>query len=603
MPDISQKVLLDKIQLFLSNLSFVNEKDEIKAEALTEEMMKGFCNGFSLMKIRADRIGETDKHFQRLIDLSESDSKKINEMSKLVSKFRKLYQEEISEKENIKKLNDDIEKCKGDKEKIKEVRSAHYIKLEKNVIEKRWVPPLSLNNKLLLAYSRELYVFIQSLIFAHDPGAGYKYSVNDRYVRQFDFPDTLDVLLPDKYIKDEKGNKKPSLSKAFSLHLNFSEHDLCETLKKTLRNNDVVAISGNEHAIHFTVKDGLFRLYDSINEEKYIDCKTIESLAHQIRDNIYLSFHIRDPIFSLKINIFENPENKANPAREKPIEVIKSIYQARGFGLNDKKNKEIINTHDYLHTTDLHMLASSDDVESVKYLMEKGADCSAVDSDGVTPIWTALQYGRADVIEAMAADAKAAPIDKQDSPDDLTMLYYAVEHGLVDTVKTLVKLDADPYLECGGISPFAAAVVNGDVDIVRALSQSKHVTDLDKVIEKEYGYTPLMFAAQFNQFYVVKELLEKGADVSIESDSGKTALSLTTDPDIVALLKSYGAEEQPPGPPMLLAIPDMDDRETIKHSNPANSLSKTNLFSPKSGQPTTHSDNTSTPALNIKKPT
>jgi len=57
------------------------------------------------------------------------------------------------------------------------------------------------------------------------------------------------------------------------------------------------------------------------------------------------------------------------------------------------------------------------------------------------------------------------------------------------------------------------------------------------------GWSPLIIATFRNQEAVVRLLLERGADVTLRTSDGRTALSSSYNPAISALLEAHGARE------------------------------------------------------------
>lgn len=68
-------------------------------------------------------------------------------------------------------------------------------------------------------------------------------------------------------------------------------------------------------------------------------------------------------------------------------------------------------------------------------------------------------------------------------------------------------------------SPFHLAISKGDLESVKIFIS--YGADVNKIVN---NMTPLMVAARFNQVEIIKILLEKGADRSIENDRGLKAL-------------------------------------------------------------------------------
>lgn len=76
--------------------------------------------------------------------------------------------------------------------------------------------------------------------------------------------------------------------------------------------------------------------------------------------------------------------------------------------------------------------------------------------------------------------------------------------GVVSTVK--------------GVNSFCKAIMQGDIETVKSLLALG-----EDVNQKSLGMTPAIFAARYNQAEILELLLEKGADLSIKCDKGRTA--------------------------------------------------------------------------------
>ncbi|HLJ31626.1 MAG TPA: ankyrin repeat domain-containing protein [Candidatus Babeliales bacterium] len=71
----------------------------------------------------------------------------------------------------------------------------------------------------------------------------------------------------------------------------------------------------------------------------------------------------------------------------------------------------------------------------------------------------------------------------------------------------------------------------------------KEYPGLDVNTHNKFNQTALMLAAQSGNYKIAERLLQFGADVNKKDNNGNTALSLTTDKNIAALLMKYGAQE------------------------------------------------------------
>jgi uncharacterized protein len=154
--------------------------------------------------------------------------------------------------------------------------------------------------------------------------------------------------------------------------------------------------------------------------------------------------------------------------------------------------------------------------ESVRLLLNAGADINAKrggsDGDG----WTALMYGAArsccTAVPDILLRAGAHPCVRS-SQTCITALHIAAEVGLTETCELLLT-KADTLLEMkdnDGQTALKTAAIRGRADNVKLLIQ--HGADV--IAADSEGTTPLFTAVQQQHERVALQLLEAGADVHI----------------------------------------------------------------------------------------
>ena len=189
----------------------------------------------------------------------------------------------------------------------------------------------------------------------------------------------------------------------------------------------------------------------------------------------------------------------------------------------------------------------------VKKLASKGADPTLADEDGKTPLMAALARKDAGVVaEVIGLPRAAAGIDKS----GWTALHYAAAFGTADQVGHLLAEGLDVSKQIvDGVTPLMFALnakrsdsarlllerdgswkgtdakqytalhyacINAPDDIVLDLLNKMPRRDIDAVTEK--GVTALHFAARYQSVAILKELLSRGASVSLASRDGWTPL-------------------------------------------------------------------------------
>jgi ankyrin repeat protein len=193
------------------------------------------------------------------------------------------------------------------------------------------------------------------------------------------------------------------------------------------------------------------------------------------------------------------------------------------------------------------LIWAADDAAKVKLLLAAGADVTPKTKHGGTALLAAsLPYGSSSVVaQLLARGASVAVTDL----DFWTPLLRASASGDVESMKFLLAHDADPNAVTG-FNPLTAAVWYGNLNGVRLLlAKGARVDGKDA-----FGFTPLVLASLWDNKEIARALLEKGADVNLPAvdlqfmkRSPGTPLMLaayaeTTNPDLVKMLLAGGAK-------------------------------------------------------------
>lgn len=218
----------------------------------------------------------------------------------------------------------------------------------------------------------------------------------------------------------------------------------------------------------------------------------------------------------------------------------------------------------------LHLAAGEGHCGIVSLLLEKGADKDALDDEDETPMCKAAYGGHLAVVETLVA--AGADVNAGSSPLHLaareghgeivafllmkgaekeainsnrhTPLIMAVGAGHIAVVKTLIAADVDICsADFYGFTALHAAVVNGHDEIAAILAQEGADKD---ALENRDDTTPLIMAASEGQLSMVETLAAAGADVNVRrAGDGTTALHCAVEHGyhkIVSVLLRNGAD-------------------------------------------------------------
>jgi len=193
------------------------------------------------------------------------------------------------------------------------------------------------------------------------------------------------------------------------------------------------------------------------------------------------------------------------------------ICWATGEGI-----KEPIND---MGETFLHWAAFNGDSDAVRWLVDSGADCSAKDKLGKTPLCRCAN-GDSDCVKLLLQSN--TDVNHQDA-DGVTALHRAALAQCVTNLQLLLRAGALPNAcsDATGHSPLHDACFGGDLKCAQALVTHGAQVDMHVKAGKgrnNAGAQALHFAAQQGNDEVVKFLLKKGASVNAKDGKGCTAL-------------------------------------------------------------------------------
>ncbi|HEX9581427.1 MAG TPA: ankyrin repeat domain-containing protein [Gemmatimonadales bacterium] len=164
--------------------------------------------------------------------------------------------------------------------------------------------------------------------------------------------------------------------------------------------------------------------------------------------------------------------------------------------------------------------ASRNDVETVRALLQQGADANAAQGDGMTALHWAAVHGNAGMATLLiSAGAHPAAVTRLGG---YTPLHLASKegHGLVIAALLQAGASVGAGTATGGVTPLHFAAAAGRPDAITLLLE--HGADAN-ARETAWGQTPLMFAAAYDRVDAIRVLLARGADMTITA----TALDLT----------------------------------------------------------------------------
>ncbi|MFN7113026.1 MAG: ankyrin repeat domain-containing protein [Alphaproteobacteria bacterium] len=119
-------------------------------------------------------------------------------------------------------------------------------------------------------------------------------------------------------------------------------------------------------------------------------------------------------------------------------------------------------------TRELFRALDSSDHENLTALVDAGADLSARNADGLTPLQLAADNRSDDAVKTLIQ--LGADINAVSTKEKMTALHYAAKNSDTDTLKVLIRARADLNIkDVKGLTPLHHAAIEGDDDNVDLL--------------------------------------------------------------------------------------------------------------------------------------
>ena len=229
--------------------------------------------------------------------------------------------------------------------------------------------------------------------------------------------------------------------------------------------------------------------------------------------------------------------------------------------------------------TCMHQACIDDNVEMVRFLLDRGAEINILDCDEQTPLAEAFKHNDIELLTVLLERGADPDISLIYTPYRWTPLMLAVAEGDTETIELLLqhgaKVDITMIREgandADGIlitTPLLIACEYGQVDALRLLLE--HGADASQQFEFYHYNTPLMYLFRGGLWVVqryygdgehahelepdrthdmhgcLKLLLKYGADVTYTNDEGLTVYDYMEDqPDVLQIFAEHSVEATP----------------------------------------------------------
>jgi len=197
--------------------------------------------------------------------------------------------------------------------------------------------------------------------------------------------------------------------------------------------------------------------------------------------------------------------------------VIDAVFE----GLNDDDVHYLVNENDQFDNTPVHLACQFGYLETVRKLIDYGADIDQINEDEQTPFLLAAKHGHDDLVHFFLQDDQSAIFDKDEYNN--SALHLAATEKMMNTVDALLREGASVFEKNDyNETPLHCAAASGAYKCAKLLIENG--SSLDPKDNKKR--TPLHLTAIKGHAQVAQLLLDKGAKITYEDHDGKNALEL-----------------------------------------------------------------------------
>lgn len=226
--------------------------------------------------------------------------------------------------------------------------------------------------------------------------------------------------------------------------------------------------------------------------------------------------------------------------------------------------------------------AGQGNLETLKFLLDRISDRTIVVSEGLV---AASSFFTVDKIKSFQEKGittfnylldAGADVNYKRKDREFTALIFVASHGSPELAQILLERGADPDIRCD-CSTYLSGGWTALTLAIKRKGMAMQYRDRDAIIDlllasgadvnrprknRDYLHTPLILAASSNDLQLVRNLLDRGANVNDQDHNGYTALAYAAgNKEILAALLEHGGDIHAGANPLLRNIRRYDYRE------------------------------------------
>ncbi|CAG9984884.1 unnamed protein product [Clonostachys byssicola] len=178
-------------------------------------------------------------------------------------------------------------------------------------------------------------------------------------------------------------------------------------------------------------------------------------------------------------------------------------------------------------STPLIIATGAGRLDSIRLLLDHGADVSIADYAGWTPLHWAVNRNRQHIVRLLVDCGADPTVESADGDTPLSICPFSLEGKDLEDMEELLLAATRGWYERDtsrdSLKQLLSAARSGNLDSITSLFEKERVS-VNSVDED--GYTALLFASEAGQDAAVKLLIELGAEIEAKNNSGEACLWL-----------------------------------------------------------------------------